>query len=218
MNINHKKSFIVFSLPVLFLFFQNNFTSNISKQQKLEDSSGSYIIIDSNYLLKEALSGTDIPPVIKKSLSIIDVFYYSFDSKLHRGQVVINKKLAEDIKDIFFLIKERKFPVEKVIPVFKYNWNDEASMEDNNTSAFNYRKVPGTKVLSYHAIGRAIDINPGLNPQIKNGHIFPKGSTYNENSPGAISDTSFIVKAFLLKGWRWGGNWKHLKDYQHFEK
>jgi hypothetical protein len=27
-----------------------------------------------------------------------------------------------------------------------------------------------------------------------------------------------VVKAFAKRGWKWGGNWKSLKDYQHFSK
>jgi len=27
-----------------------------------------------------------------------------------------------------------------------------------------------------------------------------------------------VVKTFIRLGWDWGGNWKSLKDYQHFEK
>jgi peptidoglycan LD-endopeptidase CwlK len=91
-------------------------------------------------------------------------------------------------------------------------------MKADNTSAFNYRTVKGTKILSKHATGRAIDINPRLNPQIKNGIAVPRGAIYNKRLPGTISDSSFIVHIFLAKGWRWGGHWKHLRDYQHFEK
>jgi hypothetical protein len=25
-----------------------------------------------------------------------------------------------------------------------------------------------------------------------------------------------VVRAFRSVGWRWGGNWRSLKDYQHF--
>jgi len=27
-----------------------------------------------------------------------------------------------------------------------------------------------------------------------------------------------VVKTFKRLGWTWGGEWKSLKDYQHFEK
>ncbi len=221
MSKSFKKFLVLFLIPAGFLstagLKRNSQLFSIGKDKKIIQDSNK-IIIDSDFSLKEALSGISIPPGIKKLLTLVNVYYYSFDGRLHKGQIVINKYLAKDIQEIFNLIKKRKFPVNKVVPVFKYNWNDMASMKDNNTSAFNYRIVKGTNKLSEHATGRAIDINPQQNPQIKNGVINPKGSVYKINIPGTISDTSFIVKFFTEKGWNWGGNWKHFKDYQHFEK
>ena len=221
MSINCKRFLVPFFIPVVFLTFQStliNIKSSLPtiKMNNISDSSD--IIVDSNCSLQVALSGIPIPPSIKKILIIVNVYYYSFDGRLHKGQIVINKDLGKDIEEIFAQIKKRKFPIQKVIPIYKYSWNDNSSMEENNTSAFNYRKIKGTKMPSYHSTGRAIDINPKLNPQIKNGKMFPKGSSYNIKTPGTISDTSFIVKSFLKKGWLWGGNWKQSKDYQHFEK
>lgn len=215
------KILVLFFMTALFLsnsgrIKKNQLTSITSKEINISDSVK--VITDSNCSLSKALSGIDIPASIRKLLTIVTVYYYSFDGRLHKGQIVINKNLAEDIKEIFKKIEERKFPVDKVIPIYKYNWDDKTSMKADNTSAFNYRTVKGTKTLSRHASGRAIDINPKLNPQIKNGIALPKGAVYNKRLPGTISDSSFIVRIFLGKGWRWGGHWKHLKDYQHFEK
>jgi hypothetical protein len=113
---------------------------------------------------------------------------------------------------------QTKFPVNKVVPVSVYNWSDSLSMSDNNTSAFNYRKVKGTHKYSSHSTGKAIDLNPQLNPQEKGGKINPAGTTYNPDRPGTLTRNSHIVKFFIQKGWKWGGNWKSSKDYQHFEK
>ncbi|MBZ0199615.1 MAG: M15 family metallopeptidase [Ignavibacteriaceae bacterium] len=179
---------------------------------------GDSLIVDSNISLAEALKGNNIPGNIKQTLTIIDVYYYSFDGKLHKGQVVVNKILVNDIHQIFSIIKERKFPVEKVKPISTYGWDDDLSMKDNNTSAFNYRKVKGTKTLSAHALGKAIDINPLLNPQIKREKVFPAGAAYNPKRNGTITGNSFLVKEFKKRGWRWGGTWRSTKDYQHFEK
>ncbi len=176
------------------------------------------VIIDSNYTLSEAVSGKKIPAYIKNNLRIVSVLYYSFDGKLHRGQFVINKYLVEDIKAVFDKIKNIKFPVEKVIPVVKYDWSDDKSMKDNNSSAFNYRTISGTQRLSIHAFGRAVDINPKLNPQFKHGHALPSGSEYKPGMPGTLTNNSLVVKEFKRRKWSWGGNWRRTKDYQHFEK
>ncbi len=178
----------------------------------------SKIIIDCNYTFVQSVSGIDIPKKLKKELKLIEVKYYSFDGKIHQGQLLIHKELERDIKEIFDAIMTVKFPIAKVIPVVKYDWNDEKSMEDNNTSAFNYRVVANTKALSSHSSGRAIDINPKLNPQIKRNHNFPRGSKYQPEKKGTITANSLIVKEFVKHGWRWGGFWNSTKDYQHFEK
>lgn len=183
---------------------------NLSAQQ---------IIIDSHMTLEESIKGTLAPDSIIKNLTILDVEYYSFDNKLHRGQLVIHKDLEQDIKEIFQIIKISKFPIEKVIPIVKYDWSDNLSMEDNNTSSFNYRKVAGKNKLSNHAFGIAIDINPFQNPAVYNdGKISPKGSKYNIKVPGTIIKDSLIYNEFIKRGWNWGGEWNSLKDYQHFEK
>jgi hypothetical protein len=176
------------------------------------------IIIDSDFSLEEALSGISIPPSVKKELELVTVKYYGFDDKLHQGPLIVNKEIVGDIKEIFEIIEEIKFPVEKVIPMSEYNWSDEKSMDDNNTCSFNYRFISGTRIISMHANGLAIDINPRQNPYIKNGNCIPAGTAYKKDVRGTIEPDSEIVKAFKERGWTWGGDWKSLKDYQHFQK
>lgn len=190
------------------LFFQQDSLQQMKKEA----------ISDCNYSFEDALNGSAAPDEIKNNLALIDVYYYSSDNKIHKGQLLIHHLLAGDIKEIFDLILSKKFSIEKVIPIVKYDWSDELSMIDNNTSSFNYRLVAGTKKISNHAYGLAIDINPKLNPYIKGNHISPEGAKYNSKIPGTITFDSFIVKAFKDRGWTWGGDWLTRKDYQHFEK
>ncbi len=182
-------------------------------------ASKSKVIVDSDMTFEESIKNTDAPKKIIDELVIIDVEYYSFDGKLHRGQLVINKVLKKDLVEIFDIIKKEKFPIARAIPIVEYDWSDNASMADNNTSAFCYRTIAGTKRLSNHAFGRAIDINPFNNPAVyKSGRIAPKGAQYDPNIPGTLKANGAIVKAFKERGWRWGGDFKSLKDYQHFDK
>lgn len=181
-------------------------------------------IIDSNITLSEALRKY-APPEFKEKQGLVEVLYYSFDGKIHRGQLVIDKRLIKDIQEIFRVALENKFPITSVVPIsssrFLKNgkWNDDGqSMLANNTSAFNYRKVTGGKSLSRHAYGFAIDINPVQNPYIKGGIVLPPNAVYDIRKPGTLSRDSVVVKSFIRLGWVWGGNWKSLKDYQHFEK
>jgi len=156
---------------------------------------------------------------------MVDVLYYSFDGKIHKGQVVIDERLVGDIKEIFKVALENKFPIGSVMPIshdkFYVNgkWNeDDQSMLSNNTSAFNYRLVTGGKKLSMHAYGFAIDINPVQNPYRKGNIVLPAQAVYDPNVPGTLTPESPVVKAFKRLGWVWGGDWKSLKDYMHFEK
>ena len=92
-------------------------------------------------------------------------------------------------------------------------------MAKNNTSAFNYRVVSGTNRLSKHSSGRAIDINPFQNPFLsKSKRITPIGAKYNKKAAGTLYSTHEIVTILKNKGWKWGGDWTSIKDWQHFEK
>jgi len=142
----------------------------------------------------------------------------SDDNTTHHGQLVVHKEVAEDVKEIFEIIRQIHFPIEKVVPICEYKWSDEKSMQDNNSSGFNYRFISGSKILSKHASGLAIDINPKQNPYIKNGITSPAGSVYDIDAEGTITSDSPIVAEFKKRGWTWGGDWKSLKDYQHFQK
>lgn len=212
-----KFNFNLIGIPALYFSFIL-ISTVISSQVKHNLPQDILIIIDSDYTFEEIFLNSKVPSNIRKNLKLISVEYFSFDDKLHRGQVVIHKDLADDIIEIFKVIKEEKFPVSKVIPINKYNWSDEKSMNDNNTSAFNYRFVKGSSLLSSHAQGRAIDINPILNPHVKNGKTIPVNSKYDVNDKGTITLNNFLVKEFTKRGWDWGGLWQRNKDYQHFEK
>lgn len=203
-------------LIILFVILFAMTSTNISVGYINQDDSE--VIIDCNYTFEETINGIEIPKSILNQITLIDVEYYSFDNKLHKGQLLLNKKAVKDIKEIFEFIKATHFPVAKVIPVVKYNWSDQASMEDNNTSAFNYRKVKGYKVLSPHSYGLAIDINPLQNPHVKGKTIQPINAKYDVKVPGTIIRDSKLVAEFRKRGWQWGGLWRSSKDYQHFEK
>jgi hypothetical protein len=155
---------------------------------------------------------------------LITVKYYSFDGKIHQGQLVIDIDLADDIEFAFEKALEERFQIYSVIPMsdvrFRKNgkWDDNTSMEANNTSSFNYRRITGGREFSLHAFGRAIDINPIQNPYVKGKQVLPVNSVYDPAVGGTLTNDSVIVKALVSRGWVWGGSWAGLKDYQHLEK
>ena len=160
------------------------------------------------------------PQGIFERLVIVPVLFYSFEDGVGEGSIVIDRELAGNIKELFEMMFREKFPLQSVIPVsdVRFGWDDERSMRANNTSAFNYRAIAGAGRLSNHARGRAIDINPFLNPEIRGGVVRPNDTTYDPSRPGTIMADSFIVSFLKERGWTWGGDWTSLKDYQHFEK
>ncbi len=159
-------------------------------------------------------------------LKYINVLYYGFDGESHVGELIVNKGIADDIIDIFIELYELKYPIEKMVLVDEYNADDELSMSDNNSSAFNYRVIAGTDRLSNHAKGLAIDINPLYNPYVRTSKgkqlISPDNSAdyadRSKNFEYKIQKGDDCYNAFIKRGFSWGGEWSSSKDYQHFEK
>jgi peptidoglycan L-alanyl-D-glutamate endopeptidase CwlK len=177
------------------------------------------IIVDSSMSFSEALEGTTAPDEIILTMSLVDVLYYSFDGRKHQGQIIVNRELEDDVYELFNFIEKILFPVEKVIPIVAYQWNDRNSMADNNSSSFNFRVIEGTTKLSMHSLGKAVDINPVQNPVVyPNGVSVPEGSQYLPQNRGTFTADNAIVKEFIKLGWHWGGNFDQPKDYHHFEK
>jgi hypothetical protein len=183
-------------------------------------------IIDSKMSKKEAFDGLDpkCPKSIRKRQKLIRLKYYSFDGRVHQGQMVLDKDLVRDVKKVFDVALKEKFPVKSVIPIsdmrFRKNgrWDDDLSMAAGNSSSFNYREITGGGRLSNHAYGRAVDLNTFQNPYIKGKISLPSGAKYDPTAPGTFTADNPIVKTFISLGWAWGGNWKSPTDYQHFEK
>ena len=173
-------------------------------------------IIDSNFKIDDVFKGKKIPDEIINQQVLIDIYYYGYDEKIHKGQLVCHFSVEDDILKVFNKLLADKFPIYSVIPINAFDWDDNKSMLANNTSCFNYRKTQSGK-MSEHAKGLAIDINPFNNPYIsRNKKIYPNGASYNHNAKGTINSNSNIIKFFKEIGWKWGGDWIYSKDYQHF--
>ncbi len=199
-------------------------TEEISNNVKDEVVFSSFEIPDN---ILDKMIGNSIPKENAKdikidSLSYLKITYWGFDEKSHIGEMVVNRKVAQEVLDIFEEIYESKYPIEKIRLIDEYGANDEKSMQDNNTSAFCYRVVKNSKKLSNHSLGTAIDVNPLYNPYVDEKQIQPANAgiyvNRNANVKGIIKKGDALYNAFIKRGWKWGGNWKTKKDYQHFEK
>lgn len=156
-------------------------------------------------------------------LSYLTITYLDYNGNTVQGEMVVHKKLADEVLDIFKEIYYAKFPIERMRLVDDYDAIDHASMINNNSSAFCYRTIAGTNTVSNHGMGLAIDINPFYNPHVlKSSETVnpPEASKYADrtlNAKGMIKKNDVVYKAFTSRGWTWGGDWNN-PDYQHFEK
>ena len=183
-------------------------------------------IIDSAMTEAEVFDGLDrkCPKRIRSRQRIVPVCYYSFDGKVHCGQLVVDAALEEDVRHVFGVAWDAHFPFGCVIPIshpsFRKDgrWDDNLSMAANNTSAFNYRSAVGSTELSAHAFGLAIDINPLQNPYLRGEVVLPAAGAYEPGTPGTLTTDHPVVCAFRSRGWQWGGDWPSPRDYQHLEK
>jgi peptidoglycan LD-endopeptidase CwlK len=177
------------------------------------------VIVDSAMGFAEAVADTAAPQEVLESLCHIDVLYHGFDGCRHKGQFVVRREIAMELQGLFALMERLRFPIACAIPIVRFGWSDEASMAADNSSAFNYRLIGQTNRLSLHALGRAVDINPRENPAIyPDGRIAPAGAAWRPSEAGTFTEEHPVVRAFREKGWRWGGDFAHLRDYHHFEK
>jgi hypothetical protein len=161
-------------------------------------------------------------PVGLGKLRLLELPYWGFDGKSHRGRLVVHRRVAKDVLAIMETLFDHRFPIRRMVLIDRYGADDHRSMNADNTSAFNCRFIAGQPgVWSEHAYGRAIDVNPVENPYVSPGGSVspPKGEPFADRSkdaPGMIHDGDSTVRAFAEHGWKWGGNWSPEKDYQHF--
>lgn len=183
-------------------------------------------------------SSTPIPPAVAErmrgvsypdnaeiqmeSLRYLQLAYVDFDGMDQVGELVCNKLIADDLLAIFQALYEARYPIRSIRLIDDFGADDELSMEADNTSCFNYRPISGTSRLSRHAYGLAVDVNPFENPYVRRSGVEPHGAEEyadrGRSFPHKIDRNDLCYKLFIEHGFRWGGTWNSVKDYQHFEK
>lgn len=168
--------------------------------------------------------------VKRDDLRYLKVLHYNYDGKVQTGEMVCNKAVAADLLEIFRELYDNKYQIARMVLIDEYGADDEASMGDNNSSAFCFRRVNGSTRLSKHAQGLAVDINPVQNPCVSYNakgavrRIEPdtaearKHIRRNAATAHTIDKDDLCYRLFVARGFRWGGSWRTKKDYQHFEK
>ena len=184
-------------------------------------------IPDSVFLRMKGRSWPEGCTVRRADLRYLRLSHFDAEKKEHVGEMVCNKAIANDLLEIFRELYRQKYPIQRIRLIDDYEAEDERSMRDNNTSCFCYRTVSGTTKLSKHATGMAVDINTLYNPYVRTGKdgrriVEPATATdyvdRRKSFPYKIVKGDLLYRLFLQHGFTWGGSWRTMKDWQHFEK
>jgi hypothetical protein len=174
-------------------------------------------------------SGCPVSPV---SLRRLTTNFWDYTGRVRRGDVIVLASSVSAIRSVFTTAFAAKFPVKLMVPVDYYYRggkvsaasSDILSMNAGNTSAFNCRKVTGSRYrISQHSYGNAIDVNTYENPYATSSRIYPAAAAYKYyvmrryhlGDRGVIAPKSVIASAFARLHWLWGARWSN-HDYQHF--
>ena len=160
-------------------------------------------------------------PVALSGLRYLTISYWDFDGRRRVGSLIVNRDAVRAMRTAFGILYRWRFPIRRMRLVDTYGASDSRSIDADNTSAFNCRLRTGGGGWSEHAFGRAVDVNP-----IENPYVAANGTTVHRASrpflrrrpyrPGMAVNGGILVRAFADAGWKWGGAWSVVHDYQHF--
>ncbi len=183
-------------------------------------------IADTTFMRMQGKSFGDGCTTLRKDLRYLFVPHFDGHGSVRIGEMICNRAIAGDLLEIFRELFDKRYPIERMRLIDDYDGDDERSMADNNTSCFNFRRVGGSRTLSLHARGMAVDINPLYNPMVdqRKGRykVSPaEAKPYTDRSasfPYRITSGDACCRAFRARGFSWGGFWRTKKDYQHFQR
>ncbi len=146
----------------------------------------------------------DNPPSeseIAQKMTTIKIPIWNGNEMTERN-LIVNKKLTNQVSAIFKEIADKKFPIEFAQELDGGNGNYEVE-------GYEYRPT-GSGRLSDHSYGGAIDINAVHNPQTG-----PRDAlTENDGSQYVVNEQ--IIEIFAKYGFYWGGDWNSSCDPMHF--
>lgn len=161
-------------------------------------------------------------PVGPAGLRAVEIDFINFEGQHARGTLVVNVDVVDEVLAIFERLYGARYPISGMVPIDAFAGDDDASMAANNTSAFNCRAVTGGTSWSRHSYGTAIDINPIQNPYVSGLQVLPPaGGEYVDRAiyhRAMIRSGDVVTAAFADAGWRWGGDFRTIRDYQHFDR
>lgn len=155
----------------------------------------------------------EIVEYVKSQIVDVSVPYITLEGKHTTGIIQVNKRIAEETKEMFQRLERFGFRINKIEP--SKGRSDRELIDNNITTSYNFRLAispNGPKVLSKHAWGLAIDINPRINPAEPDcGMDFEYGCEL-----GVLNDKE--IEMIKSLGFDWGGEiFKGFWDSHHFE-
>lgn len=176
----------------------------------------------------DSLPDTDPSPHITyDDLRYVHIWHYNLDGTPTEGELICNQSIAQDLVEIFYELYRSEYQLGQVRLIDEYNGDCLSSMEANNTFCFYYQMPQENPILSKHAYGLAIDINPLYNPCITYNADGTAGISPAAAEPYAdrilsfpykIDENDLCYQLFKEHGFTWGGSFNSHKDYQHFQK
>lgn len=151
----------------------------------------------------------------------VDVDYIDFDGVRQRGHLVVASDTAGTTARIFQRLADEAFPIRQMRGVENFDGDTLASLQADNTSAFNCRRADQINAPfgdSPHANGRAVDINPLENPWMDlRCDCWSPSAEFAERTPGPgkILEGGLVWQVFTAEGWIWQNI--DVPDYMHFD-
>jgi hypothetical protein len=168
-------------------------------------------------------------PVTMSDLRVLTVRYHGFDGRSHTGQLIVNKRYAWPLANVFERLYAMHFPIHHMQLSNTYGSGRGRPRDGDYTASFECRQAAAspcsglgnkrTGTWSNHAYGMAIDLNPVENPYVGCGMTRDKTalSYLDRNRVRRGMVTPAVLAAFESIGWGWGGAWSGpTKDYMHF--
>ena len=159
-------------------------------------------------------------PVRLTGLRYLTVSFRGFDGAAHTGELVVAASEAAGVVGVFRALFRAGYPIEEMRLPTTADLHAPPTGDGNNTAGLVCRATTGDATWSAHAYGLAIDLNPFQNPYLSGGLVLPeRAGSYLDRGwrrPGMLYADSIAVRAFAEIGWAWGGEFRTLKDYQHF--
>jgi len=159
-------------------------------------------------------------PVHHRDLVAVQFPHLRDGGGVAQGVLIVHRAVVGEVAEAVRALYGNGFPLTMARPVDDFGGDDTRSMEADNSSAFNCRRVAGTGTWSQHAHGLAVDLNPRRNPYVSSAGFQPaSGAAWADRSdvrPGMVVENGPAVAVFDRLGWGWGGRWSSGQDLQHF--